>query len=202
MAAAEGSMGVAVTLPGAILVAVAMDGVAAVMGAAGTVVVAGMDEVGTVGDMGAVGMVVVRIGMAVLPTGGVTRTRMVTVMVGKSASGQGSPVVSLSRRRPAVPGRYKRSGRAPDYAKPTSRLCSISGRVLRPRAGQSEATAACSSGGIRRLGTGGEESGRAGARPYRVLPHVCDERARNRYHLRKSASICGSFWRESIRTIV
>jgi hypothetical protein len=165
MAAVEGFTGVAVTLLGAILAAVAMDGVAAVMGgvavtgAAGTAVVAGMDGVGTVGDMGALGMVAVRIGMAVLPTGGgVTRTRMVTVMVGDSASGQGSPVVSLSRRRPAVPGCLRTGG----------------DELLLVR-------------GIRRSGTGGEESGRAGARPYRVLPHFCDERARNRYHLRPSA---------------
>ena len=74
-------MGVAVTSLGAILVVVAMDGAAAmggvvVTGEAGTVVV-GMDGVG---------MVLVRIGMAVLPTGGgVTHTRMDTgLMVGKS----------------------------------------------------------------------------------------------------------------------
>ena len=72
-------MAAALTSPGAILVVVAMDGAAAmggvvVTGEAGTVVV-GMDGVG---------MVVVRIGMAVLPTGGgVTHTRMVTdLMVG------------------------------------------------------------------------------------------------------------------------
>jgi hypothetical protein len=78
MAAAEGFMGVAVTMLGDILVAVAMDGAAVVTA------VAGMDGVGTVEDM-----VVVRTGMAVVPTGGgVTRTRMATVMVGKGASGR------------------------------------------------------------------------------------------------------------------
>ena len=90
MAAAEDFMGVAVTSLGAILVVVAMDGAAAAMGGVavtgevGTVVV-GMDVVGP----GAVGMVVVRIGMAVLPTGGgVTHTRMDTgLTVGKSALG-------------------------------------------------------------------------------------------------------------------
>ena len=73
-------MAAALTSPGAILVVVAMDGAAAmggvvVTGEAGTVVV-GMDGVG---------MVVVRIGMAVLPTGGgVTHTRMDTgLTVGK-----------------------------------------------------------------------------------------------------------------------
>jgi hypothetical protein len=78
MAAAEGFMGVAVTLLGVILAAVDMidmGGAAAVT--AGEVVTdaVGMVVVGT----GAAGMVVVRIGMAVLPTGGgVTHTRMVT----------------------------------------------------------------------------------------------------------------------------
>ena len=74
-------MGVAVTSLGAILVVVAMDGAAAmggvvVTGEAGTVVV----------GMAGVGMVVVRIGMAVLPTGGgVTHTRMDTgLTVGSS----------------------------------------------------------------------------------------------------------------------
>ena len=83
--AAEGFMGVAVTLLGVILAAVAMvdlGGAAVVTGAAGTVDAVGMVVVGT----GAAGMVVVRIGMAVLPTGGgVTHTRMVTdLMVGRS----------------------------------------------------------------------------------------------------------------------
>ena len=86
MAAVEGSMGVAVTLPGAILAAVAMDGVAAVTGgvevtaAVGTVVVVGMGAAGTAdaAGTGAVGMVVV-------PIGGVTHTRMDTdLMVGNS----------------------------------------------------------------------------------------------------------------------
>jgi hypothetical protein len=84
--AAEGFMGVAVTLLGVILAAVDMGGAAAVTagevvtGAAGTVDAVGMVVVGT----GAAGMVVVGIGMAVLPTGGgVTHTRMVTdLMVG------------------------------------------------------------------------------------------------------------------------
>jgi hypothetical protein len=82
MAAAEGFMGVAVTLLGVILAVdmIDMGGAAAVT--AGEVVTgaAGMVVVGT----GAAGMVVVRIGMAVLPTGGgVTHTRMVTdLMVG------------------------------------------------------------------------------------------------------------------------
>jgi hypothetical protein len=81
MAAAEGSTGVAVTLLGAILAAVAMvdmGGAAAVM--AGEVVTV------AAGTVDAVGMVVVRIGMAGLPTGGgVTHTRTVTdLMVGNS----------------------------------------------------------------------------------------------------------------------
>ena len=92
MAAAEGFMGVAVTLLAAILAAVAMvdmGGAAVVTGAAGTVV-AGMDAVGMVVVGTGAGMVVVRIGMAVLPTGGgVTHTRMVTdLMVGKSLLGE------------------------------------------------------------------------------------------------------------------
>jgi len=86
MAAAEGFMGVAVTLLAVILAAVDMGGAAAVTagevvtGAAGTVDAVGMVVVGT----GTAGMVVVRIGMAVLPIGGgVTHTRMVTdLMVG------------------------------------------------------------------------------------------------------------------------
>lgn len=87
-------MGAAVTLVGAILAAVAMvdmGGVVAVTagevvtGAAGTVVV-GTDGVGMVV---VAGTVVVRIGMAVLPTGGgVTHTRMDTgPMVGNSLLG-------------------------------------------------------------------------------------------------------------------
>jgi hypothetical protein len=82
---AEGFMGAA-----AILVVVAMDGavavtagVVAVTDTVGTVLV-GMGAVGMVegmgvGGTGAVGMVVVRIGMAVLPTGGgATPIRMLT----------------------------------------------------------------------------------------------------------------------------
>jgi hypothetical protein len=103
--AAAGSMEVAVTLPGGILVAVAMDGVAVVMGGvavtdvATTVAVAGMDEVGTVEDMGVVGMVVVR-GMAGRRIGGgVTPIRTVTGMVvGNNASGQESSALPLSMR--------------------------------------------------------------------------------------------------------
>ena len=84
MAAAEGFMGVvailaAVVMGGAVAVTA---GVVVVTGGAGTVVVdmaaAGMDAVGTVEGMGAVGM-------AVVPTGGVTPTRMPTdLTVGKS----------------------------------------------------------------------------------------------------------------------
>jgi hypothetical protein len=80
MAAAEGSTGVAVTLLGAILAVAMVDmgGAAAVMACEVVTVAAGTVD--------AVGMVVVRIGMAGLPTGGgVTHTRTVTdLMVGNS----------------------------------------------------------------------------------------------------------------------
>ena len=77
MAAAEGFMGAAVTLPGAILVAVVTDGVAAVTGGVEvTAVVGTVDVAGT----GAVGMAV--------PIGGVTHTRMLTDLMAGDSEGK------------------------------------------------------------------------------------------------------------------
>jgi len=77
MAAAEGFMGAAVILPGAILVAVVTDGVAAVTG--GVEVTAAVGTVGVAGT-GAVGMAV--------PIGGVTHTRMLTDLMAGDSEGK------------------------------------------------------------------------------------------------------------------
>jgi len=82
MAAAEGFMGAAVTLPGAILAAVVMDGVAAVTGGVEVTAVVGMGAAGTadVAGTGAVGMAV--------PIGGVTHTRMLTDLMAGDSEGK------------------------------------------------------------------------------------------------------------------